>query len=134
MSPVSKITENAEEAPRSNRRPIELIDSPAFQRSRNSALWATGEQKRSCCFFAHAPPLKKKYCAAFSGYPRSRSSRFAAKSWRISRRSAADDGRPPFLARNRADRQSEPPVPPLGNSAVLPPARSQSSLWPGPCG
>ena len=67
MSFVSEITKNAEEAPRSNRRPIELIDSPAFQRSRTLALCATGEQKRRCCVFVHAPSPKKRYCVAFTG-------------------------------------------------------------------
>jgi len=40
MPPVGDSTENTAEDSRSNRRPIELIDSPAFQRSQTSALWA----------------------------------------------------------------------------------------------
>jgi len=40
MPPVGESTENTEEDSRSNRRPIELIDSPAFQRSQISARWA----------------------------------------------------------------------------------------------
>jgi len=37
MPPVGEITENTDEDARSNRRPIELIDSPACQRSQISA-------------------------------------------------------------------------------------------------
>ncbi len=41
MPPVGESTENTDEDSRSNRRPIELIDSPAFQRSQISARWAS---------------------------------------------------------------------------------------------
>jgi hypothetical protein len=40
MPPVGESTENTDEDSRSNRRPIELIDWPAFQRSQISARWA----------------------------------------------------------------------------------------------
>jgi hypothetical protein len=40
MPPVGEITENTDEDSRSNRRPIELMDSPACHRSQISALWA----------------------------------------------------------------------------------------------
>jgi hypothetical protein len=40
MPPVGESTENTEEDSRSNRRPIDLLDSLAFQRSQISARWA----------------------------------------------------------------------------------------------
>ncbi|MGL5168253.1 MAG: hypothetical protein ACRC9K_20410 [Afipia sp.] len=40
MPPEGEITEKTDEDSRSNRRPIELIDSPACQRSQISARWA----------------------------------------------------------------------------------------------
>jgi hypothetical protein len=41
MPPVGEITEKTDEDSRSNRRPIELIGSPACQRSQISDRWAT---------------------------------------------------------------------------------------------
>src|ERR1700736_6482579 len=46
MPPVGEITENTDEDSRSNRRPIELIGSPARQRIPVSAPAGAGEQKR----------------------------------------------------------------------------------------
>ena len=40
MPPVGEITEKTDEDSRSNRRPIELIGSPACQRSQISDRWA----------------------------------------------------------------------------------------------
>jgi hypothetical protein len=41
MPPVGEITEKTNEESRSNLRPIELIGSPACQRSQISVRWAT---------------------------------------------------------------------------------------------
>jgi hypothetical protein len=41
MPPVGEITEKTNDESRSNRRPIELIGSPACQRSQISDRWAT---------------------------------------------------------------------------------------------
>src|SRR6202163_1122485 len=55
MPPVGEITEKTDEDSRSNRRPIELIGSPACQRSQNSGRWGGGEENRRRCFIFHLP-------------------------------------------------------------------------------
>src|SRR3981189_3786213 len=55
MPPVGEITEKTDEDSRSNRRPIELIGSPAPHRSPTSGSWGGAEKKGRGLFFTHFP-------------------------------------------------------------------------------
>ena len=55
MPPVGESTENTDEDSRSNRRPIELIDSPAIQRSQISARCRRRHPTNECPVSAPNP-------------------------------------------------------------------------------
>ncbi len=59
MPPVGEITEKTEEDSRSNRRPIELIGSPACQRSQYLGPLSGRVINATSLFHVHTPSLLK---------------------------------------------------------------------------